>query len=124
MKLYSILNPEFGEVFGKLMACKALKGNVAFRLAKLAQKIKENGDIYDKLRIAACEEYAEKDSEGKCIMEENNYKIPAEKMPELNLKVQDMLNVDIEFAKIKMQDLENAELSANDFMVIAELIED
>lgn len=124
MKLYNILNPDFGDTFSKLMACKAVKGNVAFRLAKLAQKIKENGDVYDKLRIAACEEYAERNPEGKAVMEDNNYKILPDKMAELNMKVQDMLNVEIEFDKFSMQDFENVGLSANDFMVISELIKD
>lgn len=125
MKLHVIINPEFGNVFNKLMACKRLKGHVAFKLAKLAHKIKEDGEIYEKLRIEACQEYCERDPEGNPMMDQySNFKIPQDKVPELNARVQEMLNVDIEFEKFSLQDFENAELSGNEFVAITELIKE
>lgn len=124
MKLYNIVNPEFGKAFNKLMNAK-VSGKVAFKLTKLAKDIKENADIYDKLRIAACEEFAKKDEEGKPVMVENAYDIPDEDMPKLNAKIQDLLNVDVGTNYLfTMEDFENAELTANEMLVIAELIQE
>lgn len=86
MKLSTIANPAFDVVFNKLMGAK-LNGKVAFRLAKVAQKIRGDKDIYEKLRVEACEEAADKDEAGKPLMIGTNYKIPNDKVEECNNEI-------------------------------------
>ena len=122
MKLFNIANPAFNEAFGKLMGAK-LSGKVAFKATKIAAKIQENGELYNKTRIATCEKFSDKDAEGKALMNENNtFKIPEEAMPAFNQEIADLMNIDFECPTFSIDELEPAELTANDLMALNELI--
>jgi len=125
MKLYKIMNTQFQAAFNKLVEVKGLKGSVMLKLAKLTQKVAEEGQAYDKIRVKLCEELAEKTEDGKPVMtEDNQYKISQENIAILNEKINELMNTEIEFPVLKfnIDDLEKANLTTVDVLALGEFI--
>ena len=127
MKLLQLINAE--KALYRLGNTKGLSSITAYRISKNIKAISEELKTYNNTRTKLCEEYADKDKDGKPVIEDNKYHIPVESSIELNKQLEQLLNetVDIKIKKVSLEDIDEAglsplELDSIEFML--ELMED
>ncbi len=111
MKLLRLINAE--RALGTLGNTKGLSSITAYRISKNIKAVLEEIKAYNDTRTKTCEEYADKDKEGKPIIKDNKYIMSTEKEVQLNDELGKLLNedVDIQIKKIKLNDIDKAGLS-------------
>lgn len=92
---------------------KGLSSITAYRISKNIKSILEEIKTYNDTRTKMCEEYADKDTEGKPIIKDNKYIMSTEKEIQLNEELGKLLNedVDIQIKKVTLADINKAGLS-------------
>jgi len=111
MKLLQLINAE--RALGTLGNTKGLSSITAYRISKNIKAILEEIKTYNDTRTKMCEEYADKDKEGKPIIKDNKYIMSTEKEIQLNEELGKLLNedVDIQIKKVSLVDINKAGLS-------------
>lgn len=124
MKLAKIIDPRFTNSFKKLTA-EALPLKTAFKLKDTAKKIEEAFTKYEELRKVAINKYGKKDDKDTLVMDENGNVEFADDQMELFIKeLQELVNVEVEVAKIKIDDLgDGLKLSAEELMFLEDLFD-
>lgn len=98
---------------GTLGNTKGLSSITAYRISKNIKAISKEITDYNDARTKICEEYADKDIEGKPIIKDNKYIMSTEKEIQLNGEIGKLLNeeVDIQIKKVTLDDIDKAGLS-------------
>ena len=111
MKLLQLINAE--RALGTLGNTKGLSSITAYRISKNIKSILEEIKTYNDTRTKMCEEYADKDKEGKPIIKDNKYIMSTEKEIQLNEELGKLLDedVDIQIKKDTLADINKAGLS-------------
>ena len=111
MKLLQLINAE--RALGTLGNTKGLSSITAYRISKNIKSILEEIKTYNDTRTKMCEEYADKDKEGKPIIKDNKYIMSTEKEIQLNEELGKLLDedVDIQIKKVSLEDINKAGLS-------------
>lgn len=111
MKLLQLINAE--RALGTLGNTKGLSSITAYRISKNIKSILEEIKTYNDTRTKMCEEYADKDKEGKPIIKDNKYIMSTEKEIQLNEELGKLLDedVDIQIKKVTLADINKAGLS-------------
>lgn len=124
MKLATLTNPQFRAALAKLMAAQVpLK--VAYKLHNVDKVSKEELDKYEKLRIAALEQFGKRKEDGTLDADERgNVNFEDGKAQEFVDQLNELLNVDVEMSTFKLEDFgDNVALSANELASITPLLE-
>lgn len=121
MKLGQIVNPTFIATFGKIAsACLPAEG--LWKVKRIGKWLAEQQKNYDEVRMELCKRYADKDENGEPIMENNQFK-GLEKNKEFLAEMQKLLDTELEIkVKFHMHEIENAEITGNDLMLLDELV--
>jgi len=111
MKLLQLINAQ--SALYALGNAKGLSSITAYRISKNIKAIFEEIKAYNDTRIKMCEEYADKDKEGKVVIKDNKYAMPKEKDIQLNEELGKLLDedVDIQIKKVTLADINKAGLS-------------
>jgi len=83
---------------------------LTYALSKHKDSIQKHSVDFDKARIAICEEYADKDDDGKAIINpDSGYKLSEENLKTVNEKVFDLLEEEVEVPdyQVSVNDLPN-----------------
>ncbi len=92
---------------------KGLSSITAYRISKNIKAILEEIKTYNDTYTKICEEYVDKDKDGKPIIKDNKYSMPLEKEIEVNKQLNQLLDedVDIQIKKVTLADINKAGLS-------------
>ena len=88
-----------------------------YRLNAIAKAIDNNFSFYQEQLAAILSEYAEKDESGNIKRdEEGNFKVPPEKIPECNMKLNELLafEFEVEAKQLNISELEALELEMDE----------
>ena len=124
LKLGQLINAN--QTLGKLNGTHGLTATCAFSIAKNIKKITQELEIYEETRKKILEEKADKDSEGKAIIEEGNYKLSSNVMNEVLEEINQLQQneVDLDLSKIQIEDLNSADLTPQELFAIEFMVKE
>ena len=105
---------------------KTFKGIIAFKIARVIKKLREESEIFNEVRRKAVENFAEKDEKGNLIISDDGIiKLQEDKINECNNSILEILNevVKLEIEKLPLELFEELEFSPEDILKIEFLIQ-
>ncbi|MCI9293216.1 MAG: hypothetical protein HFF01_03190 [Erysipelotrichaceae bacterium] len=123
MKLIELINAM--EVISKLYNCKKLNAVTAYRIGKNVKLIQAELDAYNESRKKLIEQYSDKDEHGNAIIKNDQYQFSKENQDKFisNMNEVHQEEIQTEFKKIKLDQLDKVELSPMELESIHFLIE-
>ena len=116
------------EALNKLNNAHGMSSVVAFRIGKNIKAIEGEVKVFDDVRTKLLEEFANKDENGKPIIDKdtNQYNVPADKLEALEKEIKKLQNeeVKVDIKKLSLDDVEKADLSPRELMSIEYMLED
>lgn len=115
------------DVYSKISS-QVLPISTTYKLSKLFEAIKSEADFYTTNLDKVIAEYGLRDENGQYILtdDKKGVKIDTEKIPEVEAKLQELWNIEVELPDItfKLSELEKVELSVQEFNTLLPFIED
>ena len=113
------------EALNKLNNAHGMSSVVAFRIGKNIKAIEGEVRVFDDVRTKLLEEFANKDENGKPIIDKdtNQYNVPADKLEALEKEIKNE-EVKVDIKKLSLDDVEKADLSPRELMSIEYMLED
>lgn len=122
MKIVQLINPEFMAAMRRLLG-QEIPGKTAFKLRGLVNKLNEQLEAFQQTRGDIMSRHCLKDEEGKAISENGNYKFSDESAAVVTAEMNELLQVEVEHATIKVDELgERFQMSAADAIVLSAVI--
>ena len=122
MKMVKVINPSFHRAIMKL-SNQDMPISASKAVLSTLRKVKDESEKYHKERIKLLTDNAEKTEDGSAKMdEENNFIIAEENKEKVNEALTKMMDKDIELSKIKIKDLSETKVSAQDFSLLESII--
>lgn len=116
------------EALNKLNNAHGMSSVVAFRIGKNIKAIEGEVKAFDDVRTKLLEEFANKDENGKSIIDKdtNQYDVPSDKLEALEKEIKKLQNeeVKVDIKKLSLDDAEKADLSPRELMSIEYMLED
>lgn len=116
------------EALNKLNNTHGMSSVVAFRIGKNIKAIEGEVKVFDDVRTKLLEEAANKDENGKPIIDKdtNQYDVPSDKLEALEKEIKKLQNeeVKVDIKKLSLDDVEKADLSPREIMSIEYMLED
>lgn len=116
------------EALNKLNNAHGMSSVVAFRIGKNIKAIEGEVKVFDDVRTKLLEESANKDENGKPIIDKdtNQYDVPADKLEVLEKEIKKLQNeeVKVDIKKLSLDDVEKADLSPRELMSIEYMLEE
>lgn len=116
------------EALNKLNNAHGMSSVVAFRIGKNIKAIEGEVKVFDDVRTKLLEESANKDENGKPIIDKdtNQYDVPADKLETLEKEIKKLQNeeVKVDIKKLSLDDVEKADLSPRELMSIEYMLEE
>ena len=116
------------EALNKLNNAHGMSSVVAFRIGKNIKAIEGEVKVFDDVRTKLLEEAANKDGNGKPIIDKNTnqYDVPVDKLEALEKEIKKLQNeeIKVDIKKLSLDDVEKADLSPRELMSIEYMLED
>ena len=116
------------EALNKLNNAHGMSSVVAFRIGKNIKAIEGEVKVFDDVRTKLLEEFANKDENGKLIIDKdtNQYDVPSDKLEALEKEIKKLQNeeVKVDIKKLSLDDVEKADLSPRELMSIEYMLEE
>ena len=116
------------EALNKLNNAHGMSSVVAFRIGKNIKAIEGEVKVFDDVRTKLLEEAANKDENGKPIIDKdtNQYDVPVDKLEALEKEIKKLQNeeIKVDIKKLSLDDVEKADLSPRELMSIEYMLED
>ena len=116
------------EALNKLNNAHGMSSVVAFRIGKNIKAIEGEVKVFDDVRTKLLEEFANKDENGKPIIDKytTQYDVPSDKLEALEKEIKKLQNeeVKVDIKKLSLDDVEKADLSPREIMSIEYMLED
>lgn len=116
------------EALNKLNNAHGMSSVVAFRIGKNIKAIEGEVKVFDDVRTKLLEESANKDENGKPIIDKdtNQYDVPVDKLEALEKEIKKLQNeeIKVDIKKLSLDDVEKADLSPRELMSIEYMLED
>ena len=116
------------EALNKLNNAHGMSSVVAFRIGKNIKAIEGEVKVFDDVRTKLLEEFANKDENGKPIIDKdtNQYDVPYDKLEALEKEIKKLQNeeVKVDIKKLSLDDVEKADLSPRELMSIEYMLEE
>lgn len=116
------------ETLNKLNNAHGMSSVIAFRIGKNIKAFENEVKVFDDVRKKLLEEAANKDENGKPIIDKdtNQYDVPADKLEDLVKEIEKLQNeeVKVDIKKVSLEDIEKADLSPRELMSIEYMLED
>lgn len=99
---------------------------LSYKFSKIANQIKNEIEIINETRIKIIEEFAEKDDKGEFIINEGEYTFNSENKSKVIEKLEELLDCEseLQFKKIKLDELKNINLTNKQMEVLIQIIEE
>ena len=99
-----------------------------FQLKGVVKQIREETTKWDELQLDAAKKWADKDEEGKPILEKSDgkstyYKMGHENMIQFAAEMGELSKVEIELSDVKINDLGDVKLTTDDLVELEFLVE-
>lgn len=125
--LAKIVSPKFRKSVDKL-ASQELPIKAMFQLKGVVKQIREETTKWDELQLDAAKKWADKDEEGKPILERTDgkstyYKMGHENMIQFAAEMGELAKVEIELSEVKINDLGDVKLTTDDLVELEFLVE-
>lgn len=118
------------EALSELAKARGMKSVVAYRIGKNVKEIDKELENYNDSRKKLIEDRANKNNDGEPVIithedGTSHYEISKENIKEIELELQELLKeeVEISIAKVTLEDIENAQLSAFQLNAIEYMLE-
>ena len=85
------------------LSTRSLKTKAAYQLGRILREAQKEFSLYKEKRIALLEKYADKDEEGKPIIENGNYKISDEGIAAINTEYNELIETTVTLNANKLQ---------------------
>ena len=85
------------------LSTRSLKTKAAYQLGRILREAQKEFSLYNEKRIALLEKYADKDEEGKPIIENGNYKISDEGIAAINTEYNELIETTVTLNANKLQ---------------------
>jgi hypothetical protein len=126
MKLGTVLSPEFAEVYNSLITQK-IPLTAGIKLREINAVIVAKNKAYEEARQALLNDLAEKDADGKAIIEgegqNQTFKLSEENKAKLVDELNKALQVDFDVESINAKELgDKLNISAADLMVLSDIV--
>lgn len=108
MKLSVIASDMFQQALSRLSEAK-LTPSAAFKLRAINKQVAAKLADFHSARLRMLAELAEKDSDGKPIIENDSYKLNEENMASLQRSVNELLSQEISLPKLSVEELSSAQ---------------
>lgn len=116
------------EALNKLNNAHGMSSVVAFRIGKNIKAIESEVKVFDDVRTKLLEEFANKDENGKPIIDKgtNQYDVPTSKLEALEKEIKKLQNeeVKVDIKKLSLDDVEKGDLSPRELMSIEYMLEE
>ena len=116
------------EALNKLNNAHGMSSVVAFRIGKNIKAIEGEVKVFDDVRTKLLEEFANKDENGKPIIDKDThqYDVPSDKLEALEKEIKKLQNeeVKVDIKKLSLDDVEKADLSPRELMSIEYMLEE
>jgi translation initiation factor 2 alpha subunit (eIF-2alpha) len=124
MKLARIISKDFQEALRKLNG-QALPAKVAYKLKSISKTVDSENQKYEEVRIASLKKYGEKDENGEVkTREDGNVMLSKEGAEAFLNDLNELVNIEVELPTIRIDDLGDVKLTAEDLMNLEGLITD
>lgn len=125
MKMSKILDLQ--ELYPKISS-QQLPIATTYKLTKLFNAVNSESEFYSTNLNKIISEYGQKDENGNFLLtdDKKGVKVSPEKIPEVEQKLQELWNIEVDLPKItfKLSELEKVELSVQEFNNLLPFIED
>ena len=105
MKVGLLVSDKFSKSLDTLMKLSGIPAKAAFALRGVAKVITAEVDKYEDLRKQFIEEAAEKNEQGKPVIEGGGFKLLPEKVEEFAKKIKDLQGLEVDVPTITLSDL-------------------
>ena len=85
------------------LSTRSLKTKAAYQLGRILREAQKEFSLYNEKRIALLEKYADKDEEGKPVIENGNYKISDEGIAAINTEYNELIETTVTLNANKLQ---------------------
>ena len=85
------------------LSTRSLKTKAAYQLGRILREAQKEFSLYNEKRIALLEKYADKDEEGKPVIENGNYKISDEGIAAINTEYNELIETTVALNANKLQ---------------------
>lgn len=125
MKLVMVVSPKFSESLNKLVKAE-IPIAAAYRLKTVVVKASEEQKKFEDMRKELIDKHAPKNKKGEIIKDENgSYSVSDKNKEEFFKEIQELLEVEVEFPKIKISDLgDKLQMSVQDLAALEGLLEE
>lgn len=125
MKLKDVVNPEFIKAINKIGTTN-VPILTAYRVMTVSSKLEQERQKFDELRRALVNKYAPKDETGEIKKDDKGqYSVDPEQIESFLKEINELLEVDVETAKIKLSALgDKLEITALELQALGDLIEE
>jgi hypothetical protein len=127
LMLAKIVSPKFRKSVDKL-AAQELPIRAMFQLKGIVKTIREETTKWDELQLDAAKKWADKDEDGKPILEKSDgkstyYKMDHENMIKFAAEMGELAKVEIDIAEVKISELGNVKLTTDDLVELDFVVE-
>lgn len=128
MRIAKLLTPEFNRAFKTLMQAKGLPVRTSYKLATIGRVIRSALEDYEASRQSIIHSYAEKDEHGNVkvekVGEQTIAKIPTGLVQEVNAKINDLTDIDVQIKPLDVNDLGDVDAVTPEDLMHLEFITD
>lgn len=115
------------DVLSKITS-QSLPISTVYKLSKLFEAVKSEGDFYSTHLDAIIEEYGQKDDNGQYLLTEDKMgvRIDKDKVAEVEAKLQELWKIEVELPDVKftLAELEKVELTVQEFNSLMPFIQE
>lgn len=125
MKLINVLNAR--RVIVSKSQAKGVNFRTSFKFMKFIKSTDEDEKFYNEKREELIKTLASKDEDGKLIIENDQYKFTAENFDEINKKLAELANTEVDIPenlKFSSEELDKMEFTIEEVSAIYELIKE
>jgi hypothetical protein len=127
LMLAKIVSPKFRKSVDKL-AAQELPIRAMFQLKGIVKNIREETTKWDELQLDAAKKWADKDEDGKPILEKSDgkstyYKMDHENMIQFAAEMGELAKIEIDIAEVKISELGNVKLTTDDLVELDFVVE-
>ena len=127
MKTTMLKELDLRDVLSKITS-QSLPISTVYKLSKLFEAVKSEGDFYSTHLDAIIEEYGQKDDNGQYLLTEDKMgvRIDKDKVAEVEAKLQELWKIEVELPDVKftLAELEKVELTVQEFNSLMPFIQE
>lgn len=108
----------------ELLLKQKLPVKTAFKIKTLTHRFNDELKKFSELRTSILDQYCSRDEEGKPLVDsQKNLSFEGDAIEKVTKEMSDLINIEIEFESLKIEELGDISLSTDDLMALGEVVE-